>query len=344
MPRFTAELPYGGQSYRAEAPVEESRCWSDSENLLNRNLFSKVNLPAVLNELPYLNPNLMLKSFNYEEYLKTFDTKTLNLKKRTQSYEDDSDNSQELQKYIRSNTSESVRPLSFKDELQLVRRRQSEETVTSNRSLEGSNNSIMDFPNSSAVSPQETENPGVNFPADSGSQNQKRNFPGLILRRIRSSCLTLFEYKNRTLPFSQERRLKYIKDILIDYNDHELACFKRYLEGCEKSFKTWKTVGDYINGEEISSKILQKIIIGFLNADGIMDFNDWLDQGRMSKNTKSLLVGSKNWLEKKFESIFKKNHHGYGGGYNNRKLWFPYKMKATLIEDNQSRRTKIIWN
>jgi len=178
----------------------------------------------------------------------------------------------------------------------------------------------MDFPNSSAVSPQETENPGVNFPAENGSQNQKRNFPGLILRRIRSSCLTLFEYKNRTLPFSQERRLKYIKDILVDYNDHELACFKRYLEGCEKSFKTWKTVGDYINGEEISSKILQKIIIGFLNTDGLMDFNDWLDQGRMSKNTKGLLVGSKNWLEKKFESIFKRNHHGFSGGYNNRKL------------------------
>jgi len=317
MPRYTAELPYGGQSYRAEAPVEESRCWSDSENLLNRNLFSKVNLPAVLNQLPYLNPNLMLKSFNYEEYLKTFDVKTLNLKRASRSSFDDddnSDNSQEIQKYLKSNSSEGIRALDFKNELQIVHRRQSEETVTSNRSIEVSNNS-MDFPNSAdanAVSPQETlygmENPGVHFPAENGSQNQKRNFPGLILRRIRSSCLTLFEYKNRTLPFSQERRLKYIKDILVDYNENELACFKKYLEGCEKSFKTWKTVGDYINGEEISSKILQKIIISFLNIDGLMDFNDWLDQGRMSQNTKSLLVGSKNWLEKKFESIFKKNH------------------------------------
>jgi len=308
MPRYTAELPYGSQSYRAEAPVEDSRCWSDSESLVNRNLFSKVNLPAVLNQLPYLNPNLMLKSFNYEEYLKTFDTKTLNLKRRA-SFDGDSDESQDPQKFLRSNTSDNVRPPRFSDELQLLYRRQSEETVTSNKSAEISH--TIDFPNSAdinAVSPQETEYnaSGVNFPADSGSQNQKRNFPGLILRRIRSSCLTLFEYKNRTLPFSQERRLKYIKDILVGYNDHELACFKRYLEGCEKSFKTWKTVGDYINGEEISSRILQKIIIGFLNTEGLLDFNDWLDQGRMSKNTKGLLVGSKNWLQKKFESIFRK--------------------------------------
>ena len=306
MPRYTAELPYGGQSYRAEAPVEDSRCWSDSESLVNRNLFSKVNLPAVLNQLPYLNPNLMLKSFNYEEYLKTFDTKTLNLKRRFDSFEGDSDESQDPQKFLRS---EIGRPPRFGDELQLLYRRQSEETVTSNKSAEVSH--TIDFPNSAdinAVSPQETEYnaSGINFPADSGSQNQKRNFPGLILRRIRSSCLTFFEYKNRTLPFSQERRLKYIKDILVGYNDHELACFKRYLEGCEKSFKTWKTVGDYINGEEISSRILQKIIIGFLNNEGLLDFNDWLDQGRMSKNTKGLLVGSKNWLQKKFESIFRR--------------------------------------
>jgi len=141
---------------------------------------------------------------------------------------------------------------------------------------------------------------------DKHSQNPRKNLPGLVLQRIRTSCLAALENKNKSLSVADEIRLKYVKEIFEKLNKEEIEKFQEYFKLLNKNWKTWKKVHDYIHGNEAFSEIVQKIIEGFLAEEGTLDFNHWLTAGKMNQETKQVIERSKEWLVIKFKEVFKK--------------------------------------
>lgn len=145
---------------------------------------------------------------------------------------------------------------------------------------------------------------------DKHSQNPRKNLPGLVLQRIRTSCLAALENKNKALCGADEIRLKYVKEIFEKLNKEEIEKFQEYFKLLNKNWKTWKKVHDYIHGNEAFAEIVQKVIEGFLSEEGTLDFNHWLTAGKMNKETKEVIGKSKEWLVVKFGEVFCKKNSG----------------------------------
>lgn len=135
-------------------------------------------------------------------------------------------------------------------------------------------------------------------------QNPRKNLPGLVLQRVRSSCLGYFESKNQKGVPEKHERFDYIKKIMEKYTQHDWQKLKQYLSQYNKDWKTWKMVGRYLRGPGNSEKMLREIIQAFLGKEGVNDFGDWMRNGKMAKYTRNEIENGKEWIQDKFKELF----------------------------------------
>lgn len=138
-------------------------------------------------------------------------------------------------------------------------------------------------------------------------QNPRKNLPGLVLQRIRATCMNYLGNKSKPLSSCDEGRLKYVKDIFDQVNPEEIRIFQEYFMRMDKNSKTWKSTSDYINGNRVFSQIMHRIIEGFLGEEGTIDFEDWLATGKMTNQTKQVIREGKDWLIQKYKEVIIKD-------------------------------------
>jgi len=138
-------------------------------------------------------------------------------------------------------------------------------------------------------------------------QNPRKNLPGLVLQRVRSSCLGYFESRNQRGLTEKEARFNYIKKIMEKYTQSDLQKLKQYLGQYNKDWKTWKMVGRYLRGPGNSEKMLREIIQAFLEKEGVNDFSDWVQNGKMAKYTRNEIENGKGWIQDKFKELFEED-------------------------------------
>jgi len=236
-----------------------------------------------LDSHPYLNPNLF-KGCGF----KTID---LSLKPT----EDD-----EIKKASRVNLNEmvSIKALNENDGSSLEEEHKSiiqKMTMNSDLLL-----SVDSFFASWSTSEKNEENPIC----EKSSQNRRKNLPGLILQRVRSTCLAYFDSRNIKIVDDQEGRFTYVRNVMQKYTQRDLQKLKQYLNQYNKDWKTWKMVGKYLNGSGSPERMLREITTLFLENEGLNDFNEWIKNGKMAIYTKNEIQTGKVWLKEKFKELF----------------------------------------
>ncbi len=135
-------------------------------------------------------------------------------------------------------------------------------------------------------------------------QNPRKNVPGLVVQRLRSSIFTLLDAQRRTTNKRTNENLSYIQKILTNYNDHDIENMKSILSSYNKNWKTWKMIGEFVNKDEVFAKMLKEIIEAFLGSEGSEDFKEWIDHGKMNEHTKEVIQTSREWMIEKFAKMF----------------------------------------
>jgi hypothetical protein len=135
-------------------------------------------------------------------------------------------------------------------------------------------------------------------------QNPRKNVPGLVVQRLRSSIFTFFDAQRKTTNKRTSENLSYIQKILSAYTEHEIEYMKSLLSSYNKNWKTWKMIGEFINKDEVFAKMLREIIEAFLGKEGSEDFKEWIEHGKMNSHTKEVIKNSQSWMIEKFAKIF----------------------------------------
>jgi len=143
-------------------------------------------------------------------------------------------------------------------------------------------------------------------PKEKSNQNPRKNLPGLVLQRIRATCMNYLGNKTKGLSLRDEGRLKYVKDIFDQFHPEEIKIFQEYFLTMDKNSKTWKSTSDYIYGNKVFCQIICLIIERFLGEEGTIDFEDWLLTGKMTAQTKQVIRESKDWLIQKYKEVVQK--------------------------------------
>jgi len=136
------------------------------------------------------------------------------------------------------------------------------------------------------------------------TQNPRKNIPGLVLQRLRSSIFTLLDTHRRTTNKRTNENLSYIQTILSAYNDHEIENFRSHLASYNKNWKTWKMIGEFVQEDKVFAKMLKEITEAFLGSEGSRDFEEWIEFGKMNSHTKEVIQKGRDWMTEKFAKIF----------------------------------------
>jgi len=144
----------------------------------------------------------------------------------------------------------------------------------------------------SKVMPKEKEEIEVSKP----QQSKWKNFPGHVMFGIKRGCQSYFGEEKGI-------KLNFIERILSEKKEVEDK-FKEFIDKYKSVWKTYQTIGAYINNEgdkEISS-ILIRMIIELLSEENSKDFEAWLEETRMNEKTKDAIRKGKETIKKDFIS------------------------------------------
>ena len=134
-------------------------------------------------------------------------------------------------------------------------------------------------------------------------QNPKKNLPGLVLQRVNKSC---FEYINRDkkkLKIRKGRQIEYIGCILREYSQEIVQGLASFTKSYDRNCKTWTAVEKFLMSNKQLGKILLRVIEAFLSNIGRMDFDDWVEGGKMKEKGRKEAIESKAWLLKSFQDL-----------------------------------------
>lgn len=145
---------------------------------------------------------------------------------------------------------------------------------------------------------EKDKNSASKDPAKKKPQNRIKNIPGLIVQRVRSSIKTFFA-QEPSVGFA-DRRLAYVSRTLGHLNKSERETLLTFLEGYEKSWKTWNTIQKYLRGNRRYGNMLHDAVIEFFGEDGKQDFEEWLTAGKMCPKTKQAVIEMKDKIYRKY--------------------------------------------
>jgi len=140
------------------------------------------------------------------------------------------------------------------------------------------------------------------------TQNPRKNIPGLVLQKLRSSIFALIDPTKRTANRGNVENLGYIKEILSAYDEDDIENLHSHLSSYDKNWKTWTKIEEFLKRDRICEKILREIIEAFLNEKGVKDFQSWIKEGKMNLHTKEVIQSSRDWMLEKFEILWKEDH------------------------------------
>ena len=134
-------------------------------------------------------------------------------------------------------------------------------------------------------------------------QNPKKNLPGLVLQRVNKSC---FEYINRDkkkLKIRKGRQIEYIGCILREYSQEVVQELASFTKSYDRNCKTWVAVEKFLMSNKQLGNILLRVSEAFLSNIGRMDFDDWIEGGKMKEKGRKEAIESKAWLLKSFRDL-----------------------------------------
>ena len=134
-------------------------------------------------------------------------------------------------------------------------------------------------------------------------QNPRKNLPGLVLQRVKTSCERYL--KPSTKEFDES--MMYIKKVLDQEKGLNRDDLRRYLAKRLTSAKTWKQVQEYTEEGKFLGRVVLQIAVEFFLEDGSRDFKLWLEESKMKETTKLEIEKSKEWLYGKFQSLLNEN-------------------------------------
>lgn len=135
-------------------------------------------------------------------------------------------------------------------------------------------------------------------PSKKKPQNRIKNIPGLVVQRVRSSIKTFFAQDPST--GLADKRLGYISKTLGTLNKSERENLLAFLEGYDKSWKTWNTIQIYMKKNIKCGAMLLDAVLEFFREDGRQDFQEWLTVGKMCDKTKLAVIEMKDKIYRKY--------------------------------------------
>ena len=134
------------------------------------------------------------------------------------------------------------------------------------------------------------------------AQNRIKNFPGLVVQRVKSSIKTFRSLKPQEAE-KLESRFQYIAKWLNTMTKSEINAFLSFLDVYEKKWKTWNTIQNFLNRDRKFGRILLDIVDEFFGEGGKEDFVDWLKSGKMGEKSKDTVMSMKEHIGNKFKLI-----------------------------------------
>ena len=125
-------------------------------------------------------------------------------------------------------------------------------------------------------------------PKKAKKQNKMKNFPGLILQRIKTLILKNPAFCLIFLSHFDVKFHKGIKDFIGEY---------------QKEWKTWKSIKAYSDQNSRFGKYVFEAIFFFLADENVELYHEWIDNGRMGEGNRLLAKERRKWFTEKFQEL-----------------------------------------
>lgn len=127
-------------------------------------------------------------------------------------------------------------------------------------------------------------------------QSKWKNFPGHIMFAIKKGCQNFFD---------QEKGIKLacIHKILAEEQEYQHK-FLQFIEKYKGVWKTYRTIIQYVkdDGDDKIYAMLKRMISELLLEENNKDFEEWLEETRMTEKTKQAIQKGKDVIRKEFLS------------------------------------------
>jgi len=140
-----------------------------------------------------------------------------------------------------------------------------------------------------------------------GPKGLKPHIPGLMFNRVKASWKELLANDDRNFVEDEVQRLKYLSELLSASGIGSKEQRRDFLAFINmiKSAQTWNNIEKSLVGTIKYSQILLMSVITFLSNKGQIDFQDWIQNGRMGIENQRVILEHKEWFREKFGTILK---------------------------------------
>jgi len=140
-----------------------------------------------------------------------------------------------------------------------------------------------------------------------GPKGIKPHIPGLMFNRIKASWKELLSNDDRNFVEDEVKRLKYLSELLLSSGITTKEQRKEFMAFVNniKSAQTWNNIEKSLENANMFSKIILLSIIAFLSSQGQVDFQDWIQNGRMGVENQNIIIQHKEWFREKFGILLK---------------------------------------
>jgi len=127
-------------------------------------------------------------------------------------------------------------------------------------------------------------------------QSKWKNFPGHIMFAIKKGCQNFFDQEKGI-------RLACIHKILAEEEEYQHK-FLQFIEKYKGVWKTYRTIIQYVkdDGDDKIYAMLKRMISELLLEENNKDFEEWLEETRMTEKTKQAIQKGKDVIRKEFLS------------------------------------------
>jgi len=125
-------------------------------------------------------------------------------------------------------------------------------------------------------------------PKKTKKQNKMKNFPGLILQRIKTLILKDSTFGQRFLGRFDVKFHKGIKNLLEKY---------------QKEWKTWRSIKTYLAQDAKYGNYVYEAIFFFLADENKELYEEWINKGKMVDKNKPLAKERREWFAKRFQGL-----------------------------------------
>lgn len=134
------------------------------------------------------------------------------------------------------------------------------------------------------------------------AQNRIKNFPGLVVQRVKSTIKMYVSTKQQRGEVTNPR-MSYVAKVVDSMEAGQKNQFISFIDKYQKNWKTWNTIQTFLNMDPKLGRILLSVVMEFFGEEGNEDFKDWITSGKMGEKSKDTVMSMKTHIANKFQLI-----------------------------------------